>query len=335
MREVRRLFSAARVTIGLCMLPMAFPPAVAEADRGGQGPPEWAIPREGAPQPDPPPADRRISLPGSELELTQKQIDNPFDTPVWFPEDHDPMPRIVRHGNEPDNWACAMCHLASGTGHPQSAKLAGLDADYMLRQLKAFATGDRESYLGAFIDNLHAIESDEDAKQAAEWFASLRPASAVDVVESETAPETTFYGTSFMRVVAKGDGGQVGEEPLAGRIIEVPKDYAQVKARSPRGRFVAYVPEGSVEKGREIVMQGTTGVAPCVTCHGPELDGTGLGPALAGAYPTYIVRQLYDFRTGKRGGLADQTGFMGTTSRSLSPEDIVNVAAYLGSLDPG
>jgi cytochrome c553 len=94
------------------------------------------------------------------------------------------------------------------------------------------------------------------------------------------------------------------------------------------------VPEGSLEKGREIAMQGTEDVAPCISCHGTDLKGTALAPALAGAFPTYVVRQIYDFRSGKRTGLADRTSFMSTTSRLMSADDIVNVAAYIGSVDP-
>jgi cytochrome c553 len=312
----------------LALMPSALLSAQSSADESA---PEWAIPREGPPRSDSPAADQPYSLPGSDLVLSQEQIDNPFDTPDWFPSEHEPMPRIVKHGDESGTWACAMCHLASGTGHPQSARLAGLSADYIARQLAAFKSDDRTSYLGDFIDKLHSVEDEADGRRAAEWFASLPQRSGVKVIESSTVPKTAFYGTSFMRVIASDATGQ--REPIAGRIIEVPENYAEAKARSPRSRFIAYVPEGSIEKGRKIATQGVAGVAPCVTCHGTAFDGTGLGPALAGAFPSYIVRQLYDFRHGKRAGLADQTGYMSTSSRLLSPEDIVNVASYLGSLD--
>lgn len=296
--------------------------------------PEWAIPKEGPPPPPPENPDRRITQPGSDLSLTQEEIDNRFDTPDWYPDEHEPMPRIVKHGNEPDNWACAMCHLASGAGHPQSAKLAGHSTEYLERQLQAFKVGDRNSYLGDFIDNLHSIADPEDARLAAEWFASLEPVKHQTVIETDRVPETTFYGTSFMRVVANDADGEVNQEALNGRIIEVPEDYAAVKARSPRGHFLTYVPEGSIEKGENIAQSGKDGLAPCTSCHGPELKGTALGPALAGSFPTYTVRQLYDFRNGKRTGLADQTGYMSASSRLLTPEDIVNLAAYIGSLEP-
>jgi cytochrome c553 len=227
-----------------------------------------------------------------------------------------------------------MCHLASGNGHPQSAKLAGTTADYIARQLAAFKAGDRQSYLGAFIDDLHAMKDEKDAELAAEWFASLPARPFQKVIETDTVPETAFEGHSFMRVVKTAADGTVRNESLDGRIIEVPEDHDAVKARDPHAKFLTYVPVGSVEKGRKVATEGTETVAACASCHGADLKGTPLAPAIAGAFPTYVVRQLYDFRNGKRTGLADTTGFMSAMSVQLSEEDIVNVAAYIGSLSP-
>lgn len=307
---------------------LALPALAAEAE---DAPPEWAIPRAGPPAPHPPNPSETFTESGSQLSLIQEQIDNPYDTPDWFPEEHAPMPHLVKHGREPDIRACAMCHLASGAGHPQSAQLAGHSDDYLLRQLEAFKNGDRKSYLGDFIDNLHAIESDQDAQEAAEWFASLKPQRHHQVIETDTVPVTTFYGNAFMRVI---DEETAESEPINGRIIEVPESYRSVKNRSPLGRFLTYVPPGSIERGRQIAEEGGSGLAPCATCHGADLRGTALGPALAGSFPTYVIRQIYDFRNGKRRGIANQTGYMGTSSKMLSEQDIVDVAAYIGSVQP-
>jgi cytochrome c553 len=244
------------------------------------------------------------------------------------------MPRVVKHGNPPDNWACAMCHLASGNGHPQSAKLAGTPADYIVNQLAAFKAGDRQSYLGTFIDDLHVLKDERDAALAADWFASLPPKPFQAVIETDTVPATRFEGHSYMRVVDTDGNGSVRSEPLRDRIIEVPESYAAAKARDPHATFLTYVPIGSIDKGRMVAAEGVRNMAPCVTCHGPDLRGTELAPPLAGAFPTYVVRQLYDFRNGKRRGLADTTGYMSASSKLLSPQDIVNVAAYIGSLSP-
>jgi cytochrome c553 len=293
--------------------------------------PDWAIPKQG--EASAKPSSAKLTVPGSALELTQEQIDDPYNAPDWFPDSHAPMPEIVKHGRKPAIQACAMCHLASGNGHPQSAKLAGLSVQKFLDQLAAFKVGDRHSFLGAFIDDLHRIPADEDALAAARWFASLPPTPHQRVIETDAVPETHF-GARFMRFVKEGPDGTVKQEPINGRIVEVPEDADAVKSRDPRAIFLTYVPKGSLARGAEIATSGVGAVPTCVSCHGPDLRGTGLGSALAGAFPTYIVRQLYDFRNGKRKGLADKTGVMSVIARQMSPEDIVNVAAYIGSLAP-
>ena len=54
-------------------------------------------------------------------------------------------------------------------------------------------------------------------------------------------------------------------------------------------------------------------------------------PAIAGRPPTYIVRQLNDMKTGARSGIS--TALMKVVEK-LSVEDMVAIAAYLGSRDP-
>ena len=38
------------------------------------------------------------SVPGSSKQYTQAQIDDPFNPPDWYPDEHPPMPQIVTHG---------------------------------------------------------------------------------------------------------------------------------------------------------------------------------------------------------------------------------------------
>jgi cytochrome c553 len=68
----------------------------------------------------------------------------------------------------------------------------------------------------------------------------------------------------------------------------------------------------------------------CQECHG--FDGNGNGEdgkfaRLAGQYPAYIARQLQDFRSGAR-----KHDYMMIMARSLEEADIVDIAAYYGSL---
>ena len=110
-------------------------------------------------------------------------------------------------------------------------------------------------------------------------------------------PKTRVAGW-FLAALSGGE-----TEPTAGRIIEVPEDLERFEMRDARSRFIAYVPPGSVEQGRQLATTGGNGKsAPCTIFHGPELNGLGPIPGLAGRSPSYLVRQLYDFQHGTRAG---------------------------------
>src|SRR6185437_16183820 len=101
----------------------------------------WAYPA--TPKPEPLDSVHQKQVPGSTKKYTQAQIDDPFNPPDWFPNEHPPMPQIVAHGGQkPAGRACAQCHLPSGDGHPESSSLAELPASYIVRQMEAFKNGD-------------------------------------------------------------------------------------------------------------------------------------------------------------------------------------------------
>jgi cytochrome c553 len=72
--------------------------------------------------------------------------------------------------------------------------------------------------------------------------------------------------------------------------------------------------------------------APCVMCHGQNLKGLGDWPAIAGRPPTYIVRQLNDMKSGARSG--ETMALMKGVVERLTLEDMIAIAAYVGSRDP-
>src|ERR1700757_4591016 len=105
--------------------------------------PEWAYPVN--PPGNPRDATKPLHLPGSNKAYTQAQIDDGFNPPDWYPEDHPSMPDVVAHGRKDvEARACALCHLTSGGGHPESAGIAGLPVGYMIRQLQEFKSGARK-----------------------------------------------------------------------------------------------------------------------------------------------------------------------------------------------
>ena len=61
---------------------------------------DWAYPVT----PRPEPKDNVVlkGVPGSTKKYTQAQIDDGFNPPDWFPDEHPPMPQIVAHGVRAD-----------------------------------------------------------------------------------------------------------------------------------------------------------------------------------------------------------------------------------------
>ena len=287
---------------------------------------DWAYPVT----PRPEPLDTLVlkQVPGSERAYTQAQIDDAFNPADWFPEEHPTMPPIVARGEKPAVRACALCHLPSGDGHPESWSLAGLPVSYLMRQLAAFKSGDRTGVRATTMITIAQAISDADALAASEYFAALKPGIWTDVIETETVPKT-FVGAGGMRFVAPGDE----QEPIGNRIIVLPQEETRAKSRDPHSGFVDYVPSGSTARAESLVTTGDGGkTIPCGICHGQTLQGLGEVPAIAGRPPTYIVRQLNDMKTGARSGIS--TALMKAVVEKLSVEDMVAIAAYVGSRDP-
>ena len=67
--------------------------------------------------------------------FTQGQIDDLFHAVDWSPSDHPAAPTAVTAGKQPDVMACGYCHLMNGAGRPENAALAGVPADYIIRQV--------------------------------------------------------------------------------------------------------------------------------------------------------------------------------------------------------
>jgi cytochrome c553 len=86
---------------------------------------------------------------------------------------------------------------------------------------------------------------------------------------------------------------------------------------------------GSIKKGEKLVTDGDDTTLPCGLCHGPDLTGVGLIPRIAGRSPSYIVRQLYDMKSGARGG-ASMLPMKAVVAR-LTTDDMIAIAAYVSS----
>jgi cytochrome c553 len=292
----------------------------------------WAYPL-----PDPPPASAANTapkqVPGSSKSYTQAQIDDQFNPPDWFPAEHGALPRVVQTGIQAQ--ACGSCHLMSGMGHPESAQLAGLPVNYMLRQMEDFKSGVRkdpkiheQSQRASRMNTIAAGLPDEEMRKAVEWFAALKPVRWYKVEEAQTVPKTWVNG-GRMRLPLPGGG----TEPIGNRIVTLPQDPERVEMRDPHSGFIAYVPPGSIKKGEALVKNGGSGkTLTCAICHGEGLKGQGDVPRIAGVHPIYVVRQLYNFQadanTSSAGALMKQV------VKNLTEDDMIAIAAYTASLEP-
>ncbi|MFM2445545.1 MAG: hypothetical protein RJB09_2731, partial [Pseudomonadota bacterium] len=127
------------------------------------------------------------SAPGSDRSYTRAQIEDLYNPPDWYPGIHPAMPAVVAHGEAPNVRACAACHLPTGTGHTESANVAGMPVAYLLQQMEDYKTGARKGS-GSMLAIAKAI-SDEGNKASAAYFASLKPRVWIRVVEAETVPK--------------------------------------------------------------------------------------------------------------------------------------------------
>jgi cytochrome c553 len=287
--------------------------------------PDWAYPV--TPKPEPLDSVTLKQMPGSEKQYTQAQIDDGFNPPDWFPGDHPAMPPIVANGAKPAVRACALCHLPTGAGHPESSGLAGLPANYIVRQMADFKNGHRRGVRSGNMITFATAIGDADARAAAEYFASLKPRAWTKVVETDTVPQT-YIGPGAMRFATPGGG----TEPIGNRIIVVPQDPARASSRDARSGFIDYVPTGSLAKGAALMAGGEGKTITCTICHGPTLKGLGEVPSIAGRPLTYIFRQLNDIKIGNRKG--PWVELMKQVVEKLDDNDMIALSAYLGSLDP-
>jgi cytochrome c553 len=295
-------------------------------------PPRWAYP-ENNPGYKPPADDGKpIRVPNSTAGYTWSQLRDRFIAPVWHPEDHPPLPDVVANGRKPDIFACGFCHRADGPGGPENADLAGLPKSYIIQQMSDFKRSARGTAVPGrspptLMIGLSKPIAEAEVEMAAAYFAGLQPRKRIKVVESDTAPKTYIAGLVWSAL----ESGE--REPLGERIVEIPDDLVRFESRDPRSTFTAYVPVGSLASGEALVTKGGPGkTVQCATCHGSDLKGLGPLPSIAGRSPSYMFRQLYEFRHGQRTG--EWSPLMVPVVSNLDQHDMLAIVAYLASLEP-
>lgn len=93
---------------------------------------------------------------------------------------------------------------------------------------------------------------------------------------------------------------------------------------------IAFANSDQIVRGKKIVLDGTPRNGfPCITCHlenGEGIQEYGF-PQLGGMNSAYIIKQLKDYQ-----GVTRINDVMNPIAKSLSDEDIADVAAYFASL---
>jgi cytochrome c553 len=299
-----------------------------------KSPPTWAYvvnPPEPKTKSEKPADPALHRVPGSDAAFTLAQVSDFFRPPDWHPDGHPPMPEIVSRGKAPNVYACGYCHLPNGEGRPENASLAGLKTKYIEQQLADFKDGTRRSSEPRHLPTRSMIgvakaADQEETHSAAEYFSGLKPRPWIRVVETATVPGTHVAGWMLVPSIPSET------EPIGDRIIETAEDIERTELRDDHSGFVAYVPVGSLKRGKSLVETGGGKTVSCRTCHGPGLKGLGDAPALAGRSPSYIVRQLYDIQSGARAGIGARE--MKPAVLKLTLDDMVAIAAYAASLSP-
>jgi cytochrome c553 len=298
----------------------------------GGRPPAWAYPVNPPSLTESPDDGSPLQVPDSDARFTLTQIRDLNFCPDWHPDDHPLMPEIVARGRKPAVLACGSCHRADGSGGPENARVAGLPAAYIAQQMADFKSGARKTSVPGRNPQRMVLEvanaiTNEEIEAAAAYFSALKPRSAINVVEAVNVPKSQVV--DWHLAVAS----PLGMEALDQRIIEVPENLEQFERRDGRSRWVAYVPPGSVQRGQKLVSSGGDGkTVSCGVCHGPDLKGLGPIPGIAGRSPSYLIRQLYDFRAGVRRGTGSAP--MKPVVEKLSMDDMISLAAYAASLSP-
>jgi len=163
---------------------------------------------------------------------------------------------------------CAACHGVDGnSAEPQNPKLAGMNQEYILRQLRAFVSGKRRD------DTMSGILATVDPGMFAEL--------------------ASYYGK---------------QQPAPGKV--------QDPQLAKRGR--ALYEDGNTD----------TGVPACAGCHQPDGAGNARFPRVAGQHQAYALKQLRDYKSGRRA----TDPLMTTVGKRLTDEEMKALVEYMAGL---
>ena len=113
------------------------------------------------------------------------------------------------------------------------------------------------------------------------------------------------------------------------RAAGVPDTWSSTSAKSPSETSTRVVLQRGMTRVEEqaSIGRGATLALNCTMCHGAQGASISNAPNLAGQYPEVVIKQLLDYKDGKR-----LNAVMQSLSRALSAQDVRDIAAYYATL---
>jgi cytochrome c553 len=231
---------------------------------------------------------------------------------------------------EPADWnapastqPCSGCHGVDGNSRLDFIpRLAGLQADYISKQMTAFRTAPIPPTIEipAIFSRLAPEKDTADANDHGSVPGFFGRVLRIGFVDRKPPPGGRSDAAARVNMI--GIAHATTEQDVA----EVAAWYAKQKPAPGR----AANDSDQVAAGKTLFAEGlpANGVPPCSACHGSTAEGMGPFPRLAGQPAPYLQSQLQAFADGMRTHAAP----MGQVARHLDPAQIAALAAYLETL---
>ena len=255
--------------------------------------------------------------------------------------------------------ACAACHGPNGnSSNPDWPRLAGQSAVYVAEQLRLFRAATRPN---PTMMPMATSLSDQDIADVAVYYEAQTPLGLEADPSYWQAGQTLYQrGDRAHDIPAcaacHGPGGSSTSSDypiLAGQsaryiFLEL-RDFKegrrtnavmQALARplsaqdmADIGAYFAAQPPGSTsfkaDPAKAARGEAKAKETLCTMCHLGEFKGQNEVPRVAGQHPEYVVRQLQDFKAGRR---TNDAGTMSSVSKTLGDQDMDDLANYIATL---
>ena len=148
------------------------------------------------------------------------------------------------------------------------------------------------------------------------------------------AGQTTRYNYLQLKDYKSGRRKDEMMNPVAAQLekqdmVDMAAYYAAQRPKGPRIQSGESSVPFKPDPARVAAGRSKSAEVLCTMCHLGEFSGQNEVPRVAGQHPAYVIKQLKEFKNGTR---TNDAGTMSSVAKTLSDEDIVNLAHYLASL---